>query len=510
MVTDGSLDFDTGGFGLSEFVGIVTAAGHTVSTGHRSGIGPVTIAGNFTFNNTVTTANYDQIWLFGFETAFNAISAAEQTVIAQFMENGGGVFATGDHENLGAGMGTMIPRVRSMREWNAISGSSTSRLDTVVNPGVDGIYQFHDQSDMFAQRIFPIFYSNGGSSGSASTWSPHPVLRHPSGAVDFFPDHAHESECLAPTPVAGNFGGVEEWPMDGGSRIAPQIVAVSISGGRFLTDVSKPPVSPRCFGAVSTYDGDAAAVGRIVCDATWHHFVNINLNGTGATADTTSAARTGLYSGASPTSEYLKIQRYWLNTVRWLAPIGRRNCWPWIIAALTRYDFEVREFKLPLPHPCPWEPLVRLGAIFEEVVSNTWGRGVMAEVVDDMLAVTGAAPALAGVLKSRRFARGDERLNEDVSLLPLNDLRRAVFASVVNVIARELPEDERKLSRVVKALDHKLVDKHLAEGISGAQQSINEHLQRALASTGAAIKALSVDRADPKVGKKDVKAKAKR
>ena len=49
MVTDSSLNFGTGGFGLSEFKDIVTGAGHTVSTAHRNGTAPVTIAGNFNF-----------------------------------------------------------------------------------------------------------------------------------------------------------------------------------------------------------------------------------------------------------------------------------------------------------------------------------------------------------------------------------------------------------------------------------------------------------------------------
>jgi hypothetical protein len=40
MVTDGSLDFGTSGFGLSEFVTIMTNAGHTVATAHRNGSGP--------------------------------------------------------------------------------------------------------------------------------------------------------------------------------------------------------------------------------------------------------------------------------------------------------------------------------------------------------------------------------------------------------------------------------------------------------------------------------------
>ena len=29
----------------------------------------------------------------------------------------------------------------------------------------------------------------------------------------------------------------------------------------------------------ATYDGHRADVGRVVCDSTWHHFVNVNLTG---------------------------------------------------------------------------------------------------------------------------------------------------------------------------------------------------------------------------------------
>ena len=50
MVTDSSLNFGAGGFGLSEFVSIITNAGHTVATAHRNGSGPnLTIPGNFNF-----------------------------------------------------------------------------------------------------------------------------------------------------------------------------------------------------------------------------------------------------------------------------------------------------------------------------------------------------------------------------------------------------------------------------------------------------------------------------
>ena len=106
MVTDSSLDFGTSVFGLSEFVSIMTNAGHAVATAHRNGSGPnLTIAGNFNFTTAavpVALANYDQIWLFAFNAT--ALSAPEQATIAQFMQSGGGVFATGDHETIGAGM----------------------------------------------------------------------------------------------------------------------------------------------------------------------------------------------------------------------------------------------------------------------------------------------------------------------------------------------------------------------------------------------------------------------
>lgn len=506
MVTDGSLNFGAAGFGLSEFVGIITGAGHTVATAHRNGTNPKTIPGSFNFataTTPVTPANYDQIWLFGFNTT--VLPAAQQTTIAQFMENGGGVFATGDHETIGAGMGNNIPRVRKMRNWATIPMVNPSRHDTVVHPGVDGIKQFDDQADHFPQQIFPVFFSNGGPDNVASSWSVHPVLRHPSGAVDYLPDHPHESECLAPVPIAGNFAGVEEWPTPtgGGPRIRPQVVAKSISAGRFITDSLKPPVSPRCFGAISTYDGDAAGVGRIVCDATWHHFVNINLNGSGAAPDTTGVPRAGLYVGGMATPEYLKIKRYYLNTVRWLAPIGRRLCWPFLVAAATRFDYEVEELQLPEPHPCPWNRLIRIGTVVEEALGRYLGPGALADMVQDMLATTGSGPELTRLLKAQQYSYDEEReAIAEPSLLPVQDLRRAYLGSVVNLLAEHLPEDEEKLAGIFKGEHDELAAKLIPEGIRGAEKGISDYLQSALKNTASFAEGLN-QRATTTVTRKD-------
>lgn len=485
VVTDGGLGFNPADdFGLTEFISVIQASGHTISTAHRNGDPFATIPGNFNFNTAaipVTVANYDQIWLFGVNAT--PLQAAERTRIEAFMQAGGGVFATGDHSSLGFGMGAHIPRARSMRDWSSVPMSSPQRLDTVIDPGTNNIKEFQDQADAIPQRMFPVFFSNGGPSSSASTWAVHPVLRHASGAVDCLPDHPHESECFAPTPVAGNFIAFEEWPapLAGGSRIAPVVAAVSISAGRFVTDSLKPPVFPRSFGAISAYDGDPAHVGRIVCDATWHHFVNINLNGVGAGNDPlTGLPRQGLKPGGVPTPEYLKIQTYYRNTVRWLAPRNRRYCWPFLIAAVARFDIEAIELQLPHPHPCPWEPLVKIGRTLQDVIDGQFGAGTVTGAVDDMLATLGEGSGLAALLDSRSLG---QRKDGDESLLPVADMRRAVFASLVNLLAEKLPRNERELEAIMKDHDGIALGT-IADSLKAAEQAIAVHLERALEDAG--------------------------
>lgn len=498
VVTDGNLDFGTGFFGLSEFVSILQAAGHTVSTAHRGGSSTATISGAFNFKTAttaITTNNYDQIWLFGFSTT--PLTADEQKVIARFMEAGGGVFATGDHGTLGEGMGANIPRVRKMRDWSSVPMSSPTRLDTVLDAGLDNIKQFGDQANTVPQRTYPVFFSNGGDDFVASTWSVHPVLRHSSGAVDVMPDHPHESECFSPPTVAGNFAGVEEWPAPttGGARIAAQVISVSVSAGRFVVSGAptasgtKPPVKPRCFGGISAYDGDLANVGRIICDATWHHFVNINLNGSGAGADSQGNPFTGFYVGGQPTAEYLKIQQYYRNTVRWLAPKARRSCWPFRVVAAARFDPELAELELlPHPHPCPWDPLIEIGLAAERAIERHWGPGAAQDVVSDLLATTDAAPELAELLKAQQGVFGETKSQKGApSLLPVQSLRRAFLGSVVNVIANKLTGDEKTLTKALK--DH---DKLLAEGIKKALPAIKDYLHEATKNTSATLRALKL------------------
>jgi hypothetical protein len=258
-----------------------------------------------------------------------------------------------------------------------------------------------------------------------------------------------------------------------------------MSAGRFITDTLKPPVRPHSFGAISAYDGDPAHVGRIVCDATWHHFVNINLNGAGSTPEpSASVPRPGLYAGGLPTPEYRKIQTYYLNTARWLAPRGRRRCWPFLQVAVARFDFELLELQLPKPHPCPWETLLHVGLVAEDAVNRHWGVDATMDIVDDLLGVSEASPGLARLMQKPR-PEGAEDTSADIraSLLPVQDMRRVILGSLVNVAAHHLPLDEEKLTALLKK-DHEAVASVVtAEGLQQAEMVIRGYLQRSLRYT---------------------------
>jgi hypothetical protein len=120
-VTDGGLSFNrASGFGLSRFIDELAKITPTpaITKAHR-GIDPTADVQNFVFDASVTTATYDQVWLFGIQIS-PVLTDGEVQVLADFMITGGGLFATGDHEYLGYAMGGELPRVRKIRDWESI------------------------------------------------------------------------------------------------------------------------------------------------------------------------------------------------------------------------------------------------------------------------------------------------------------------------------------------------------------------------------------------------------
>lgn len=466
VVTD-SLNFtETDQFGLSAFVDeLQLIAPPPIVTTRTRGSG----APAFRFDGTVTTANFDQIWLFGATGA--PLEDDEVQVMWRFMEDGGGVFATGDHLELGLPLCGDLPRVRKMREWRS-TPMVDERIDTLTNPGVDRFVQFDDQGDEFPQRIFPHYRASGPS------WFPHPILRSPAGDIDVLPDHPHESVCLAGGDLSEQYAMhglvVEEFPGVGGRPLSPEIIASSVSAGRHVTDTGKPPTTPRLFGAISVWDGHRVGKGRIVTDATWHHFVNVNLDGTG-----TRSGRPGL--AAAPRAQ---VGEYFRNIADWLVPTRRRWCHRWFEVVVQRYEYPLFEEWQRLPDGSSWEDRVALGRLVEAAFEANRGRGHTAELVAEALAL-GKQPFIEKLLRLRSSSEPAEKDHGKGQLLiDVDAIRHGLAGSIFDALVRDLPATGEELKGyLADSHDDDHIVGVVAAATGAALQAAREHYRKSVERT---------------------------
>ena len=316
MVLDGEFRFSVAGntpdFTYVALVTALTAAGHQITKAHRE-----TDAGadfsSFDFSSTVNLLQFDLLWLIGFDGrnlggTTTKLPDVQLAAIARFMESGGGVFATGDHDSIGADMCGFIPRVRAMRSWFGTSPDDpaspmpaffprnfppfgSQRADTTqLNPAGDydlnndgtndGFVWFENQSDSIPQPIMLV--------------SPtHPIMKRGTREVTVFPDHMHEGNTLGEVPgydyvnaaVAAGGTTFSEFPMVAGHRELPAVIATGRTtqfSSRFAnnnTAIDPVPSGLKTVSSLSVYDGRAVGVGRIVTGSTFHHYVDINLTG---------------------------------------------------------------------------------------------------------------------------------------------------------------------------------------------------------------------------------------
>ena len=129
--------------------------------------------------------------------------------------------------------------------------------------------------------------------------------------------------------LSQNYGpdGSREYPdaADGWGQVVPEVIATSRvpAGNTADNGGSKRPTEAHSFGAISAYDGHRAGVGRVVCDATWHHFINVNLIGVveGGIFDQfddpgrseNPAKHNGFLSSAQGLAALDKIKNYYTN-----------------------------------------------------------------------------------------------------------------------------------------------------------------------------------------------------
>lgn len=336
----------------------------------------LTYPGDFKFTD-IDLNQYDVLWLLGDEglnnTSANAptdseIGGLEKIAIANFMGGGGGVFAVGDHDGIGALLCGRLPRVRVMRKWfewdeietDTASGQvfmpnwsvgayvgapidikRTDRNDTLL-PDADGKgkFYFFDQSDEIPQALVT-------KTGTPLASGPvHPIMGDLiSGIIDRFPDHMHEGEATDLTTISkagpgtpfnpndgmGNprplavgsamdgFADFIEFPKLAGTQPLPQVIAWGKDSGHetILNASTFVASNAKITGKVAIYDGRAAGVGRIVTGATFHHYIDKNIIGDPQTEG----------MGGPPTKSNLGLKsavkdgmaQYFRNVAQWLA-----------------------------------------------------------------------------------------------------------------------------------------------------------------------------------------------
>lgn len=336
MYADSSVRFNGGPFlGLQYVKTLLESRAYfyvdfDVSTAHRDGgDASASISGAKKLTDLDIMNKYDEIWFFGLNSVPN-LTAAEVQLLDQFMAapKSGGVLVTGDHADLGKGITFQITRAGKMRKYPAPDAIPKIWNTTLVEGSdANSTYDFDDQSDDVPQSIRYRRYYMYSPFALKRRYRPHPVLCGPTGPVRVFPDHQHEGEAIAPTPVAGD----PAWPTKAGHQEAPEVIA----WGRI-----KDPAAVnhgKEIGLASAYNGHNVDVGRIVADSTWHHWFDINLTGI--------LPPPSPYAGFDDTAAGLAalkhIDAYFLNCGVWLAPPDRqaamRNAAWWSILWTDRF-----------------------------------------------------------------------------------------------------------------------------------------------------------------------------
>lgn len=397
IVADG-LDFSDADFGLSTFVrtlldmpgGYVRFA---ITLGHIGAVPPTAMMdGEPRIVRRITTFKfddpghfskdtYDEVMLFGIAQTFpgrgtdasgapypsDRLSNTELQALTSFMNDGGGLFATGDHGRLGRFLCHAVPRARNMRLWQSttadndadeVSMNGPRRNDTNRLGSTPGS-TFDDQSDATPQTIQPRLYRRRFNFFRFTF--PHPLLCGKNGVIRVMPDHPHEGECVEPTEtgLTLDFGAPlgPEYPnaAGGGAQPLPEVISTNtVLAG--TTSSGKEPTQSQSFGGISAYDGHRANVGRVVTDATWHHFVNINLIGQISPALPPSDPKSRTFPGgggflatAAGRAHLEEIRNYYRNLAVWMAPPDRIVCMNSRIAWHLVWSHRVMEAVLSTP-----------------------------------------------------------------------------------------------------------------------------------------------------------------
>jgi hypothetical protein len=441
--------------------------------------------------------SFDQIWLFGQASELDkdskpnslALSPSELSALADFMNSGGGVFATGDHETLGAALCGEVPRVRGMRKWLAKSDppcrNHVRRIDT-LREGFDQGFGASDELDSVPQEIRPIFRLNKTDDGS----QPHDLLKNGDLAITVLPDHMHEGECVIPDNLEEELKlsdgtPYKEYPPahdDPTKRLGPDLVAVSTSAGGSIVGerVPAPPVIPRLFYAIVAYDGHRAhkaadkykkdRVGRVVVDSSFHHFLDLNLAGL-------------CKSGDNPTKDCLAVKRYFRNIVLWLLPPEKQASYYMNMLRMLRQLSPLVEEIRPIADPT-WADLLFAGQVTHQAISEKFSR---ADAVRCALVAAGAHSDVLRVTAEEFLDpwRTEPETTLDPARMFINAdlLLKIILGGAMLGVANELPNQPAAAPALLAAADGESRQPPVQNLIAGGLEKTGAVLNKVIAQS---------------------------
>lgn len=444
-------------------------------------------------------ADFDQVWLFGIRAGLSdprGLSDGELEILVRWMDQGGGVFATGGPDDLGSALAGRIPRVRSMRRWGPMpqSDSNIFYLDSGPNSQGPSSWPREGISNLRtgkSGRVMPKHYPQLTWSPYSTVHAPHPVLWSPDGAIEGLPVHPRQSEVLEEADInftaefsVGGYRSQPEFPsaLAGGPR--PEVIAWATGAGASMAP-NPTPVSPvRPFGAVGVYDGHKAlgpksgcGIGRIVVDSSWRHWFDSYHQGSSAPSARESLdGVTPSFVSDSPSGADPSIGDYYHNIALWLAPpaVQRTMLLHAIWGGVTRSPL-VEDLNLR-------QTIWQLGARTREAIGNRVNLCMLRDWLQDLFPSEVLDPW-------RRIADDDTRtclISPPLELLEVSSLGgivREMLSLATSFEQGKLPElNERSLAAaLVKGAEYGLIELLKIHGLSrGVTDQLMGNLREAL------------------------------
>jgi hypothetical protein len=225
--------------------------------------------------------DFDELWLFALDSG-SGLSAADCAGIRRFHQQGGGVYTTRDHQDMGISMCALgdLGRVHYFHSQQCDPDASRCQPDDVYT-GTIAYPNYHSGSNGDYQTIRPI--------------APiHELLQKSDGAIEFFPAHPHEGGIGVPDDA-----------------LHMRVIAVGTS-----------KVTDRPFNLIVVgeriQDEKGHTLGRFVAESTFHHLVDYNWDITTGCPSFVSEPPGDGYARHPERLEDIKT--YVRNLVLWLEP----------------------------------------------------------------------------------------------------------------------------------------------------------------------------------------------